>query len=93
MTGAGDSGQELVRADLPGPERMLPGRTVYRVVWKLNTDVLVGYCWCGEPHESEDPIELWEWLLAHPDRHDDDADGDRSGDPSPAGQERELVSR
>ena len=93
MTGAVTGGQAPVRADLPGPERMLTGRTVYRVVWKLNTDVLVGYCWCGAPHESEDPIELWEWLLAHPDRHDDAADGDRSGDPAPAGEERELVSR
>ena len=58
-----------VRADLPPPTRMLHGRQVYRVVWKLETDVLVGYCWCGEPHESDDPIELWEWLLAHPEGH------------------------
>jgi hypothetical protein len=44
-------------------------------VWKLATDVLVGYCWCGESHESEDPIELWEWLLDHPDTHGSDGDG------------------
>ena len=67
--------QTLVRADLPPPRRMLSGDHVYRVVWKLATDVLVGYCWCGESHESEDPIELWEWLLDHPDTHGSDGGG------------------
>jgi hypothetical protein len=70
MTAAETGSPDLVRADLPAPTRMLGGRSVYRVVWKLNTDVLVGYCWCGETHEAQDPIELWEWLLAHPDQHD-----------------------
>ena len=51
------------------PARMLRGEHVFRVVSKLNTDILVGYCWCGEPHESEDPIALWTWLLEHPDGH------------------------
>ncbi|MBF4161328.1 hypothetical protein [Nocardioides acrostichi] len=64
-----------VRADLPAPHRMLRGERVYRVVWKLHTDVLVGYCWCGESQEAEDPIELWTWLLDHPDTHEE---GDRS---------------
>lgn len=73
-----------VRADLPPPTRMLTGRTVYRVVWKLETDVLVGYCWCGVPHEATDPIELWEWLLAHPDTHDGDA-GSTPAQPSADG--------
>jgi hypothetical protein len=50
---------------------MLEGSTVYRVVWQLHTDVLVGYCWCGTSHEATDPIELWDWLLAHPATHDD----------------------
>jgi len=58
-----------VRADLPPPNKMLEGSTVYRVVWQLHTDVLVGYCWCGTSHESVDPIELWDWLLAHPETH------------------------
>lgn len=53
----------------PAPTKMLEGRTVYRVVWKLHTDALVGYCWCGAYHEDIDPISLWEWLLAHPDTH------------------------
>lgn len=77
-----------VRADLPPPSRMLTGRTVYRVVWQLGTDVLMGYCWCGVPHESVDPIELWEWLLAHPDKHGEEGPDDKT----PAGLPgRELI--
>jgi hypothetical protein len=30
---------------------------------------MTGVCHCGAEHESEDPVELWEWLLAHPDDH------------------------
>lgn len=48
---------------------MLTGDRVYRVHWRLGTDRLVGVCHCGAEHESEDPIELWEWLLAHPEGH------------------------
>jgi hypothetical protein len=49
---------------------MLRGRTVYRIHWKLGTDLQIGVCHCGAEHESEDPVELWEWLLAHPAGHD-----------------------
>jgi hypothetical protein len=49
--------------------RMLDGDTVYRIQWELGTDLLVGVCHCGAEHESEDPVELWEWLLAHPEGH------------------------
>jgi hypothetical protein len=48
---------------------MLQGDKVYRIHWKLGTDLLIGVCHCGAEHESEDPVELWEWLLAHPDGH------------------------
>jgi hypothetical protein len=48
---------------------MLQGDTVYRIHWKLGTDLLIGVCHCGAEHESEDPVELWEWLLAHPEGH------------------------
>jgi hypothetical protein len=48
---------------------MLEGATVYRIHWKLGTDLQIGVCHCGAEHESEDPVELWEWLLAHPDGH------------------------
>jgi hypothetical protein len=43
--------------------------TVYRIHWLLGTDRLRGLCHCGAEHLSEDPIELWDWLLAHPDGH------------------------
>ncbi|MGV9348660.1 hypothetical protein ACWDSD_28355 [Streptomyces spiralis] len=53
----------------PQPTTMLDGDTVYRIVWVPGTDRLRGWCWCGESRESEDPVELWAWLLAHPDEH------------------------
>ncbi|MFG2075202.1 hypothetical protein [Nonomuraea maritima] len=48
---------------------MLHGDTVYRVHWQPGTDVLTGVCHCGAAHDFEDPVELWEWLLAHPEGH------------------------
>ncbi|MBP2325988.1 hypothetical protein JOF56_006373 [Kibdelosporangium banguiense] len=48
---------------------MLRGASVHRIHWKLGTDVLVGVCHCGAEHESEDPVQLWDWLLAHPVGH------------------------
>ncbi|MEV6845711.1 hypothetical protein [Actinoplanes sp. NPDC051411] len=44
-------------------------RTVYRVHWVLGTDRLRGVCFCGAEQISDDPIELWDWLLAHPSGH------------------------
>lgn len=52
-----------------GPSRMLTGPRVYRIVWLPGTDRLRGACYCGTSYECGDPIELWTWLLAHPDRH------------------------
>ena len=63
---------------------MMQSETVYRIHWKLGTDQLVGVCYCGAEHESGDPVELWEWLLAHPRLHD--GDGNTPSSPSqPAG--------
>jgi hypothetical protein len=42
---------------------------IFRIDWVLGTDVLKGVCFCGATREAEDPVELWEWLLAHPDGH------------------------
>ena len=47
----------------------LQGGTVYRIHWKLGADLQIGVCHCGAEHESEDPVELWEWLLGHPVGH------------------------
>lgn len=50
--------------------RMLPGPAVVRIAWLPGTDVLVGTCHCGAEHEAQDPVSMWEWLLAHPDGHE-----------------------
>jgi len=43
---------------------------VYRVSWRPGADQLLGTCHCGAEHLAEDPIELWAWLLDHPDGHE-----------------------
>ncbi|MFD5655159.1 hypothetical protein [Streptomyces sp. NPDC127039] len=43
---------------------------VYRVDWLPGTDVLHGTCHCGAEHSAEDPVAMWEWMLAHPQGHD-----------------------
>jgi hypothetical protein len=48
---------------------VLTGESVFRVHWKLGTDVLIGVCHCGARREAQDPVELWIWLLAHPEGH------------------------
>lgn len=48
---------------------MLPGDTVVRIEWLPGTDVLVGTCHCTARHEAEDPVQMWEWLLSHPEGH------------------------
>ncbi len=45
-----------------------PG-TVYRIHWKPGSDILMGVCHCGAEHEANDPIDLWDWLLDHPNDH------------------------
>jgi hypothetical protein len=42
---------------------------VYRIVWEPGSDRLHGICHCGAERYADDPVELWLWLLAHPD-HD-----------------------
>jgi hypothetical protein len=43
--------------------------TVYRVVWQPGSDKLLGVCHCGAERDADDPVQVWQWLLAHPD-HD-----------------------
>lgn len=45
-----------------------PGRSgaVLRIDWLPGTDVLRGTCHCGVTADAEDPVAMWEWLLAHP---------------------------
>lgn len=69
----------------PHPAPMLHGDRVYRVHWVLDTDVLLGVCHCGAEHETVDPVELWEWLLAHPAGHRPPAADPLRRQPVPAG--------
>ncbi|MEV6865554.1 hypothetical protein AB0M44_31695 [Streptosporangium subroseum] len=38
-----------------------------RVVWSPGSDHLTGVCHCGAEYRADGPIEVWQWLLAHPD--------------------------
>ncbi|MGY1812544.1 hypothetical protein [Blastococcus sp. SYSU D00820] len=58
----------------------LPGDAVLRVEWLPGSDRLRGRCHCGATAEAEDPVEMWEWLLAHPDH----PAGGPGGPPPPA---------
>jgi hypothetical protein len=40
---------------------------VLRVNWVPGSDRLRGRCHCGAELEADDPVTMWEWLLAHPD--------------------------
>ncbi|NGN62331.1 hypothetical protein G5C51_00190 [Streptomyces sp. A7024] len=46
-----------------------PTAEVYRVDWMPGTDLLHGVCHCGAEHVTEDPVEMWQWMLAHPVGH------------------------
>ncbi|WP_445518212.1 hypothetical protein [Streptomyces sp. NEAU-174] len=60
-----------------------PTAEVYRIDWLPGTDVLHGVCHCGAERTAEDPVELWQWMLAHPTGHhpadhvEDDPNGHR----------------
>ncbi|MBW0093129.1 hypothetical protein I4I73_22345 [Pseudonocardia sp. KRD-184] len=45
---------------------------VVRVVWVPGSDRLRGVCHCGAEHLAEGPVQVWEWLLAHPVGHGDE---------------------
>lgn len=57
----------MTGADLPPPREVLDGPHVLRVNWLPGSDRLRGRCFCGAESEADDPIQMWEWLLAHPD--------------------------
>lgn len=56
-------------ARIPEAPPVLTGSRVYRIHWVLGTDRLRAVCHCGAERIFEGPVELWEWLLAHPDGH------------------------
>jgi hypothetical protein len=44
--------------------------SVYQVQWLPGSDILRGVCHCGTEHLAEDPVQVWSWLLAHPEGHE-----------------------
>lgn len=56
------------------PIRMLTGASVVRVVWLPGSDRLEGTCHCGATTVADGPVEVWDWLLAHPVGHRRGAD-------------------
>ncbi|WP_175596235.1 hypothetical protein [Thermomonospora catenispora] len=38
-----------------------------QVVWEPGSDLLIGVCHCGAESRAADPVEIWHWLLSHPD--------------------------
>jgi hypothetical protein len=60
---------------------------VYRVFWVPGTDELRATCHCRAVRSFDDPIELWEWLLAHPVGHEPGA-----GEPVPTGTREPVLS-
>ncbi|MCE3554356.1 hypothetical protein LWC33_23230 [Pseudonocardia sp. RS11V-5] len=69
---------------IPEAPPVLGGDRVYRIHWVLGTDRLRAVCHCGSERIFEDPVELWEWLLAHPDGHEPAAVPAPSPGPAPA---------
>ncbi|MEV6305159.1 hypothetical protein AB0M02_37505 [Actinoplanes sp. NPDC051861] len=36
------------------------------MTWIPGSDRLRGRCRCGAETEADDPVAMWDWLLAHP---------------------------
>ncbi|MFD5648708.1 hypothetical protein [Streptomyces sp. NPDC127039] len=60
------------------------GEKLYRVHWALGTDRMRAVCPCGAEQLFDDPVVLWDWLLAHPEGHHPAHSGGR-GVPVPEG--------
>ncbi|MCU7723975.1 hypothetical protein ODJ79_09630 [Actinoplanes sp. KI2] len=41
-------------------------RRVLQVDWVPGSDRLRGRCHCGAESVADDPVAMWQWLLAHP---------------------------
>lgn len=39
----------------------------FQVVWEPGSDLLIGVCHRGAEDRATDPVEIWHWLLSHPD--------------------------
>ena len=52
-----------------GNRSMLRGQKVVRIHWVLGTDLLRAVCHCEAEALFDDPVVLWDWVLAHPEGH------------------------
>ena len=66
----------------PAAPRAAPG--ILRVHLIPGTDQLLGTRHCGAQHTALDPVELWDWLHAHPVGHEAQPDPDAAPDPQSA---------
>ncbi|QPP09692.1 hypothetical protein G4Z16_28445 [Streptomyces bathyalis] len=42
------------------------GAEVRRIHWIPGSDLLLARCFCGREREFDDPVQMWDWLLGHP---------------------------
>lgn len=75
------------------PSPALGGDEVFRIHWVPGTDRLLGICHCGAEREFDDPADVWDWLLGHPDGHRPPADVPPipAGAPEPAPATKEAL--
>jgi hypothetical protein len=76
---------------LGGNRPMLRGDGIVRVHWVLGTDRLRAVCHCGADRLFDDPVALWDWVLAHPEGHGPGS-GDGRGPANPGSGALEPVS-
>ena len=66
MSLAGPGGSTHVVQPLPAAEAP-KGENHFRITWIAGQDRMVAICHCGAELVGDDPVELWAWLLEHPD--------------------------
>lgn len=59
---------EPARADSAPAAEAVAG-LINRIDWEPGSDALRGTCHCGARRACDDPVEMWDWLLAHPQGH------------------------
>ncbi|GAA3721179.1 hypothetical protein [Streptomyces tremellae] len=64
------------------PARRATADEVFRIRWLPGSDELLAVCFCGADRVFDDPVELWDWLLAHPGHRREPAAG--AAAPGPA---------
>lgn len=64
--GVGDS--EASRPIIATP--VVPsGPNTFTITWVPGRDVMRAICFCGAELVGDDPLDLWLWVMGHPDGH------------------------